>query len=647
MIDAVDRARRDLTKPAGFQPWPGNQADYARAGLLALTVLLIYNPALLGSPLFDDDEHITKPALRSVKGLQRIWLEPGATQQYYPLLHTAFWIQFRLWGEAVLGYHLVNVAWHTLTALGLVRIVRQLRLPGAWIAGFLFAVHPVAVESVAWIAEQKNTLSALFYVAAASAYLSFDDTRRRRHYLLASGLFGLALLSKTSVVVLVPVLLIVVGWRRGSLTFRRDLVPLVPWGLAALAMGLVTIHVENQLIAEAGVDAQLSPLLAVLVASRALWFYLGKLFWPAGLNFMYPRWAVHPEEWSHYVPLVGLLVVGLGLACLGARARAAGVGLAVFVVCLGPFLGFFAVEWFAFGYVADHFQYLAMMGIFVPVAAGLAQVQQRLDPRWAKLVGWGMVVGIALLAGLAYRQSGYYRDAETRYRATIALNPAACVAHNNLGKILLHRPGGLPEALHLFQRAVELRPGFVEAHNNLGNAYVATGQLGKAVGEYEFALAGDPTRAAVHANLAHTLAKLPSRQSDAIAHYRQALRLDPSLAQAHAGLGAALLHQREFNEEAISHLEMAIRLNPQLPDAYTNLGNALLVQAGQETRAIRMYEQALALAPGVAEIHYNLALALLRNRQTDAGVRHLQAAASLAPTWELPRQILQQLPGSD
>src|SRR5580704_8321403 len=162
-----------------------------------LAVLLAYWPALRGGLLWDDTGHITAPRLRSLYGLWRIWFDLRSTQQYYPLLHSAFWIEHRLWGDAVLGYHLVNLAQHALAACLVVLIVRRLEIPGAWLAGLVFALHPVSVESVAWISEQKSTLSAVFYLSSAFIYLGFDRTRRRSSYWWAFGLFVLALLTKT------------------------------------------------------------------------------------------------------------------------------------------------------------------------------------------------------------------------------------------------------------------------------------------------------------------------------------------------------------------------------------------------------------------------------------------------------------------
>ena len=196
---------------------------------MLLAALLAYGPALQGGLLWDDAGHVTRREMQSLHGLWRTWFEVGSTAQYYPLLHSMFWMEHRLWQDDVLYYHLMNLALHLTAACLVVAIVRRLALPGAWLAGFLFALHPVCVETVAWISEQKNTLSAVFYLAAALVYLRFDQTRRRKHYFIALGLFILALLSKTVTATLPAALLVVFWWRRGRVEWKRDVLLLVPW----------------------------------------------------------------------------------------------------------------------------------------------------------------------------------------------------------------------------------------------------------------------------------------------------------------------------------------------------------------------------------------------------------------------------------
>ncbi len=214
----------------------------------------------------------------------------------YPLLHSAFWLEHRLWGDRTTGYHLVNLSLHLVSALLVAAIVRQLRLPGMWLAAAIFALHPVQVESVAWITEQKNTLSTVFYLASALVYLGFDRTRSRVRYLWASALFVCAVLSKTSTATLPAALLVVIWWQRGRLRWRSDVAPLVPWLIFGAAAGLLTAWVERQYIGAMGEDFALNALGRVLLAGRVVWFYAAKLAWPSGLSFNYPHWDIDPAE---------------------------------------------------------------------------------------------------------------------------------------------------------------------------------------------------------------------------------------------------------------------------------------------------------------------------------------------------------------
>jgi protein O-mannosyl-transferase len=265
--------------------------------LLGGATLIAYFPAIHGGFLWDDDAHVTRPELRSVHGLWRIWFDLGATQQYYPLLHSAFWLEDKLWGEAAVGYHLLNILQHASAAFLLLLILRRLEIPGAFLAAALFALHPVHVESVAWITEQKNTLSAVFYLGAMLAYLRFDEERRTSLYALALGLFVLGLLSKTVVATLPGALLVIFWWRHGRLSWQRDCVPLIPWFALGAAAGLLTAWVERRFIGAEGMAFDFTFLQRALLAGRVIWFYLSKLFWPVDLMFIYPRWEVNPALW--------------------------------------------------------------------------------------------------------------------------------------------------------------------------------------------------------------------------------------------------------------------------------------------------------------------------------------------------------------
>ena len=486
-----------------------------------------YLPALAGGFIWNDSDYVTAPALRSLSGLRRIWFEVGAVQQYYPVLHTAFWIEHRLWGDAPLGYHLVNILLHA-TAAGLfAAVLRRLsqvervdpdapagsavrssasgstRSTWDWpFAGLLFAVLPVGVVSVAWISVQKNTLSTVFYLLAALAYMRWRERARPSLYFLATFLFILALLSKSVTATLPAALLVVFWWRRGRLSWKRDVVPLLPWFVLGAGAGLFTGWVERNYVGAQGADFALGAAQRVLVAGRAIAFYLGKLLWPVNLSFIYPRWS--PDAGAGWQYLYPLAVLGLLLALWWYRRRSRGP-LAAFLFFTGslfPVRGFFNVYAFVFSYVAVHLQYLASLGVIAAVAAGWGRWHARAGGA-AVVVAAGVVV---LLGAMTWRQCRMYGEADRFFQAILDRNPDAWMAHVNLG-LDLRTQGRIPEAIGHFESALRLKPEDVTAMTNLGLALNEAG-----------------------------------RSEEAIAHCADAVRRQPNFAEGRNNLGICLAH---------------------------------------------------------------------------------------------------------
>lgn len=600
--------------------------------LLVCATLVAYLPAIRGGLLWDDAGHVTKPELRTLNGLRRIWFELGSTQQYYPVVHTAFWVEHRLWGDATLGYHVGNILLHSLSACLLVLIMKRLQLPGAWLAGFVFALHPVCVESVAWISEQKNTLSTALYLAAALTYLRFDRTRQKRAYFFALGLFVLALLSKTVTATLPAALLVVFWWQRSRIRWIGDFLPLLPhFCLGALA-GLLTAWVERTSIGAQGPAFALTFVQRCLVAGRALWFYFGKVLWPSDLTFFYPRWRVDANLWWQY--LFPMAVVCVGLLAIVVRKRSRGpLATYLFYVCaLFPSLGFVDVYPFFYSYVADHFQYLAAAGLIVSVCAWSTVAARRL-PSGRKVVSALAVGLVCVLGGLTARQSRIYLDEETLYRETLVRNPNAWVAHNDLGLILARTPGRLGEAIDHFETALRIKPDDAEAHNNLGTALLGIpGRSSDAIAEYEAALRIKPGYAEVHYHLATVLASRPERFQDAISHFEAALRINPDRADIHTDLAGALSNIPGRLPEAISHLRTALRIRPNYAEAHYNLGN-FLSEMGNVPGAIGEYEAAILIRPDYAEAHNNLGLALFDIGKLPDAIVQYEAALRIRPEY--------------
>jgi tetratricopeptide (TPR) repeat protein len=601
-------------------------------GLLAVTALA-YHPAWRGTLLWDDAQHLTAESLRPASGLWRIWFDLGATQQYYPIVHSAFWIQHRLWGDATVGYHLVNIVLHAAAATLLAGVLRRLTVAGAALAACLFALHPINVESVAWITELKNTLSGVFYFGAALAWLQFDRTRSRQAYAGALALFICALLSK-SVTATLPISLIVVAWwRRGSVEWRRDVAPLVPFVALAVAAGALTAWVEHALIGAQGVAFQLTVVERALVAGRALWFYLAAIVWPAGLTFIYPRWDVSRSVWWQYLyPTAAIAVLAVCWA-VRARSRAPLAALLLFAAALAPALGFVNVYPFRFSFVADHFAYLATAPILAMVAAVLATVSRR----WPLGVRRAGATAIVLALGIAtWRQSAMYVDAATLYRATLARNPSAWLAHTNLAALLMNGSSDdVREGVAHARAALRLQPDDVEARYNLAGGLKRLGDLEGAVVQYE-ALAADlaaapqerPRMAGLYRSLGNALADL-GRLDDAIAQYEASLRYAPESAGAHSDLGVAL-GRRGRLDEALVHLREAARLEPRVADRHTNAGTAL-AQVGRLDEAIAEYRAAIALAPSDPDTYTDLGVALLAAGRPSEAAAQFEAALRIDP----------------
>ena len=571
--------------------------DVVTFAAVFLAALLAYWPALRGGFIWDDDAHVTSPALQSLHGLWRIWLQLGATQQYYPLLHSAFWIEHRLWGDAVLGYHLANLTQHALSACLVVLIVRHLRLPGAWLAGCIFALHPVCVEAVAWISEQKSTLSGVFYLAAALTYLHFDRSRRRSHYLWALGLFLLALLSKSVTATLPAALLVVFWWRRGRIDWRRDARPLLPWfGLGATS-GLFTAWVERTYIGAQGATYELTFVQHILLVGRMLCFYAGKIVWPSNLMFSYPRWQPDPTVWWQYLYPLTVAVVGAGLVVLARSRRGPLAGFLIFGGTLFPVLGFLHVFPFKFSYVADHFQYLASLGIIVPGACLLIEGSRGIvtGKTASRVVG---VVLLVVLGILTWQQSSLYRDRETLYRATLTRNPDSWMIHNLLGMDLAQTSGRLSDAAAEFQATLRLNPDHAKAHMNLGNVLSQMpGRLPDAIAEYQIALRLSPNYAPAHSNLGIALMQMPGRQADAVAEFQASVRLEPSDARTHQWLAFVLAQLPGRLPDAIAEYEAALNIQPDDPDTHMDLGDALAQLPDRHQEAIAQYEKVLQIHP--------------------------------------------------
>jgi len=396
-------------------------------------------------------------------------------------------------------------------------------------------------------------------------------------YWLATIFFLLALLCKTVTATLPAALLVVLWWRRGSLSWKRDAVPLLPWFGLGAAAGLFSGWVERVYIGAHGAAFDLSLAQRSLVAGREIWFYLGKLLWPANLIFIYPHWTVDAAaswQWLFPIQAVALLAI---LWLVRRQCRAPLAALLFFVGTLFPTLGFLNVYPFLYSYVADHWQYLASLGIIALAAGGWARWAwgpdatggRREQARRAPVVA--AILILSVLAALSWRQSRMYSDIDTLYRATLARNPDCWLAQNNLANRLLEE-GRLNEAIEHYQAAARLDSRDPESQDNLGIALATAGRRNEAIACFLAALRLRPDYPEAHYNLGLTLSGA-GRLAEAIAHYRTALRFSPDHAQIHNSLGVALA-QTGRTAEAIAQFEEALRVQPDNSEARQNLALA-------------------------------------------------------------------------
>jgi tetratricopeptide (TPR) repeat protein len=642
-IKTTRKGPANLRNSGDEKPRSGGRDWLLALGLLA-AVVLAYEPAWNGKPVWDDDAHHIRPALQSWKGLERIWFEPGATQQFYPLVYSVLWLEQKVWADAPAGYHIVNILLHAVSALLLVKVLRRMEVPGAWLGAALWALHPVQVESVAWMSELKNTLSGLCYLGSALAYLRFDRERRGWCYLASLGLFGAGLLAKSVIATLPAALLLVFWWKRKKLRWKEDVLPLGPFFVVGIGLGLFTAWMERTMVIGIDRGSHLSGVDRCFVPSRAVWFYLGKLAWPHPLIFMYPRWEVSAAVWWQYLFPGALLLLAAGLWFWRGRLGFGPlVALLFFAGTLFPALGFVDVYPFRYSFVADHFQYLACLG---PLALAGAGIERGLG--WAAkstplFKATGCAVLLAVLGALTWVQCGQYSDVETLWRMTVARNPGCWMAQNELGVIRLAQ-GKLDEAASRFKIVLDLHPDDEKAHDNLGTVLSRQGAVGEAIEHFRKGLAIQPADPKARDSLG-TLLFQQGKAGEAIAEYQKALALQPDFAEVRDHLGNALLQQGQAGE-AIAQFRLALALQPDLANAHYNLGNALL-QQGAIVEAIAHFRKALEIQPNFAEARNNLGHALLLQGEVVEAIAQFRKALEIQPDYaqagrNLGRALLRQ-----
>ena len=506
-----------------------SKRDWFFCLILPVVTILAYQHAWHGGFLWDDDAYIiNNELLTTADGWQRIWFSLDSPSQYFPLTYSTFRIEHALWGLNTTGYHWVNLLLHVGNALLVWAVLARLKIPGSWLAAAIFALHPVQVESVAWITERKNVLMGFFFLLTLLAWIAFVDKRTRRpwiFYCLALICYVLALSAKATACTLPAALFLILWLQKKPITMRR-LIQIVPFVVLGIGMGLLAVWWERyHQGTNRGVFTFLSPIERILVASRAVWFYLSKIFWPSNLTFIYPRWNISPADLIDYIWLLAGIAACVAIYFVRRYfGRSVEVAAAFFVATLTPVLGFIMLFTFRYTFVADHYQYLACIGPIALASAGIVSLSDKFTHYRAVIVSAALLV-VASFGTLTWRQAATYSDIETLWRTTLARNPECWMAHTNIGIVFLQQ-GKIDDAIAHYRLALQMQADSWDAEYNLGTALVAKGQVDEAILHCERAVGMRPTDPDAQVSLGNALFE-KGRIDEAIAHYQKAITARP------------------------------------------------------------------------------------------------------------------------
>jgi len=614
-------------------------------GVILILTFIAYTSAIHGDFIGDDTIYITgEPLVQAPDGIWRFWVSTEPVD-YYPITFGLFWIEWRFWGDNPTGYHVVNLILHTVACALVWRVLRVLRVPGAYAAALLFAVHPINVQSVAWIASRKNILSLIFAAWATLLYLRSDDRlggRGRWRYWLALVVMELGLLSKTAIFPLPAVLLLCEWWMRGGRMDRRVIVRAVPFFVVALAMTLFTIWFQYSRGA-IGEDVRSESVLSrVGGAGWIIWFYLIKVLAPVNLMYGYPDWPVNVLRPAlYFAPLAALVVVFVVLwrhSRTRTWARAALFAFAYFVLMLIPVSGLINTGFFRYSLVADHYVYYSSIAVIALVTAGATIVIRRLLSDRAQMpVAFGVsAVVVFFLLALAMRRSEVWRTEESLWRDAFVRNHSAWYAHNNYGLVML-REGRTDEAAQHFRRSIGLNAANDQAYLNLGRYHEVRGEHAEAVAVYRRGLERVPKSPSIFYNFGAAL-QAQGHLDEAAEAYTRALELKPRDAKSHNNLGAILL-ARGQTADASRHLEQSIAIDPTSSSARVNLANALIAEQRVDEARTQAIE-ALRLDPNNAKAHNTMGIVHVKQKRLEDAARSFRRAVELDPNFEQARRNL-------
>ncbi|MFZ0034019.1 MAG: tetratricopeptide repeat protein [Sedimentisphaerales bacterium] len=628
----------------------GDFKNWLIASILVIITVAAYLPAVRAGFIWDDDQYVTENHLLSAPdGLRHIWFSQDSPSQYFPMTYTTFRLEYALWKLNPVGYHITNILLHAINALLLWHLLKHLSIPGAWFAAAVFALHPVNVESVAWITERKNILMMLFSLLSLLAWSKFADCseygRRRWYFYTASLLlYVIALFSKTTACTLPVGLLLILWLKRIPITVKRWL-QIAPFVILGLAMGIFVVWWERVHQGTESLNLGLNFLERVLLASRALWFYAWKLLWPVNLAFSYTQWKIDWTEPLQYAWLVACLITAIFMWYWRNKiGRGAIAAIVFFAATLFPMLGFFSLYTFLYTYVADHYQYMACIG---PISLAVAASYLTL----ARFGGWGKDIAkiagvciLVLLGLLTYHQCHIYKNQEILWRDTVQKSSESWIARNNLATELRLR-GKLDEAISQSCEAVRIAPNNVEALSNLGASLKSQGKLDEAIEYFHRAIKNMNKygSALVYADVYNDLGNVLAKQGkleEASFYLKRALELKTDHFSAQFNL-AIISAQRGSSAEALSHIEKALKIRPDSVEA--NNFKQLIQRQEQLKKTAQKYEQILKNQPNDPNAHNTLGEVFLLQGKFKDSITHFSEAVRLKPDWVRPMNNLAYL----
>ncbi|MBN1901522.1 tetratricopeptide repeat protein [Candidatus Sumerlaeota bacterium] len=582
------------------------------AALIMFISFLAYLPLTNAGFIWDDDTFLWEnPLIMAKDGLYRFWFttEPP---DYFPLTSTTLWIEWRLFGMDARGYHIVNILMHALSSVFLWLVLKELKIPGAFVAGLLYGIHPVNVESVAWITERKNTLPMFFNVVAILYFLKYEKSRKTGCYVFSLFLFLLALLSKTSVVMTPFVLLLCLWWMNGKIQLR-DLKKTAPFFLLAFILSLATIWFQYNRAIGVDVVRDDNLLSRAIIAGWAVWFYLYKALLPVNLSFVYPRWEADTGSIISYLPAISLLIFLFVLwRKRNSSARPLLFGFGYYVITLFPVIGFFNIYFMKYSLVADHWQYTPIAGIIALTVGVVSHYAQKLkrDGRYA-VWGLGGAV-ICLFFFITWKQAGIYKNEETLWRDVLRKNPDSGLAHNNWGRMLQEK-GDYAKAKEHYLTALKLMPDDMLVPYNIGNILKEQGKYQEAISYYQRALEINPDFFHARNNLG--IAFMETGDFDnALQRFQEVIEANPHYQETYINIANLFARGKQF-EDALHYYEKSLEIDPEDVLTLGNLAN-VLAEMGRYKEALRYYEKALALQPDNPAIIHNMEIA--RKRMPDA-----------------------------